>query len=104
MAPQVAPEHPHTLPYHEWFIEFGQEPADLIAFMRAIDFSMQQQNVYYKDLIDGKILTPAVLTKVRKGGFEAFMKAEGKLGGQNKIKRLSNDRSVADALTPFIEP
>lgn len=104
VAPQVAPEHPHTLPYHEWFIEFGQEPADLAAFMRAIDLSMQQQNVYYKDLIDGKILIPAVLTKVRKGGFEAFMKAEGKLGGQNKIKRLSNDRSVADALTPFIEP
>lgn len=102
VAPQVNPNPPHELPYHEWLIEFGKEPADLEAFMRAIDASMQQQNVYYRDLIDGKVLKPAVLTKIRKGGFEAFMKAEGKLGGQNKIKRLANDRAVADGLTPYI--
>jgi len=70
--------------------------------MQKIDTSMQAQNVYYKDLIEGKVLKPAVLTKIQRGGFEAFMKSQGKLGGQNKIKRLSNDRSVADGLTPFV--
>jgi len=102
VAPQVDPKDPHELPYHEWLIEFDTPPSDEEAFMQKIDTSMQAQNVYYKDLIEGKVLKPAVLTKIQRGGFEAFMKSQGKLGGQNKIKRLSNDRSVADGLTPFV--
>ena len=102
VAPQVDPKDPHELPYHEWFIEFDTPPSDEETFMQKIDASMQAQNVYYKDLIEGKVLKQAVLTKVQRGGFEAFMKSQGKLGGQNKIKRLSNDRSVADGLASFV--
>jgi hypothetical protein len=59
---------------------------------------MQEQNVYYKDLIEGKVLRPLKITRVKKGGFNTFMKSQGKLGGQNKTPRLANDRTIADKL------
>lgn len=96
VAPQINPES--GLPFHEWFIEFESEPDDISALAKKIDTSMQQQNSYYYDLIFGNVLQPLKVTKVRKNGFQDYMKSIGKLGGQNKIPRLSNDRKIADAL------
>ena len=97
VAPQVAPQE--GLPYHEWFIEFENEGSgDLHAFAKALDSSLQAQNSYYLDLITGKVLQPLKITKVVKDGFNDYMKSQGKLGGQNKIPRLSNDRKIADLL------
>ncbi len=98
VAPQITPEK-NELPYHEWFIEFEKKPADMSEFIEILDTTLQQQNSYYFDLIDGKILQRLKITAVRKGGFQEFMKSIGKLGGQNKVQRLSNDRSVADKLS-----
>ncbi|MDO6802558.1 GH3 auxin-responsive promoter family protein [Wenyingzhuangia sp. 1_MG-2023] len=99
VAPQVAPEK--GLPYHEWFIEFENEPKDLEAFTQKMDQSMQEQNIYYFDLIKGSVLRPLVVTKVQKGGFHEYMKSIGKFGGQNKIPQLSDNRKIADVLTNF---
>lgn len=96
VAPQINPEK--GLPYHEWFIEFENEPEDMDAFAGSIDKAMRGQNVYYDDLISGNILRTAVITKVNKNGFQEYMKSIGKLGGQNKLPRLSNDRKIADEL------
>jgi GH3 auxin-responsive promoter len=97
VAPQVNPPD-GELPYHEWFIEFENEPDDLFALASKIDTAMQKQNTYYFDLLDGKILQTLKITKVSKNGFKNYMKSVGKLGGQNKIPRLSNDRKIADKL------
>jgi hypothetical protein len=98
VAPQINPES--GLPYHEWFIEFENEPENLLAFAKKIDESLQRQNSYYFDLIQGNVLQPLIITKVKKGGFQDYMKSIGKLGGQNKIPRLSNDRSIVNAFSP----
>ena len=97
VAPQVNPPE-GELPYHEWFVEFETEPEDLIAFAEKIDQSMQKQNTYYFDLLDGKILQTLKITKVVKNGFQNYMKSVGKLGGQNKIPRLADNRKIADQL------
>ncbi|MDO6759734.1 GH3 auxin-responsive promoter family protein [Tamlana sp. 2_MG-2023] len=96
VAPQITPES--GLPYHEWFIEFENEPEDLSALAQKLDASLQKQNSYYFDLIEGKVLQPLKITKVKKGGFQAYMKSQGKLGGQNKIPRLSNDRKIVEGI------
>jgi hypothetical protein len=96
VAPQITP--PDGLPYHEWFIEFENTPDNIVAFAEAIDSAMRTQNSYYDDLIAGKVLQKLVITKVAKNGFQEYMKSIGKLGGQNKIPRLSNDRMIADLL------
>ncbi len=96
VAPQVNPER--GLPFHEWFIEFEKESDDMQAFAKMLDTSLQSQNSYYHDLIEGKVLQPLKITKVVKDGFNDYMKSQGKLGGQNKIPRLSNDRKIADGL------
>lgn len=93
VAPQITPTE--GLPYHEWLIEFDSEPEDLEAFALIIDTEMRQQNVYYDDLIKGNVLRPLVIKKVEKNGFQTYMKSIGKLGGQNKLPRLSNDRKIA---------
>lgn len=97
VAPQITPPG-EELPYHEWFIEFEMEPQDLEAFATELDESMLRQNSYYKDLIEGKILQKLKIFKVPKNGFREYMKSIGKLGGQNKLPRLSNDRKIADYL------
>jgi len=102
VAPQVNPSA-EELPYHEWFIEFEKEPEDLTNFRNILDKSLQQQNSYYFDLIEGNILQPVKITKVPKDGFQTYMKSIGKLGGQNKLPRLSNDRKIADALEALIK-
>ena len=96
VAPQREPKE--GLAYHEWLIEFEKENNNLNEFARIIESEMNRQNVYYNDLIKGKILRPAVITPVKKGGFDTYMKTIGKLGGQNKIPRLSDDRKIADKL------
>jgi len=96
----VAPQINSTsgLPYHEWFVEFELMPKNMDNFSEIIDKSLQNQNSYYFDLIEGKVLKPLVITQVKPNGFNEYMKSVGKLGGQNKIPRLSNDRKIADAL------
>jgi hypothetical protein len=96
VAPQITPQS--GLPYHEWFIEFENKPEDLLVFAEKIDKAMRSQNVYYEDLIVGKVLRTLVVTPVKKDGFNIYMKSVGRLGGQNKIPRLSNDRNIADIL------
>jgi hypothetical protein len=96
VAPQITPTE--GLPYHEWFIEFENEPEDSDIFAEALDNSMRKQNIYYDDLIVGHVLKKLVITKVTKNGFQDYMKSIGKLGGQNKIPRLSNDRSIVAVL------
>jgi hypothetical protein len=94
VAPQITPNQ--GLPYHEWFIEFENEPENLEDFALKIDQAMRKQNTYYDDLIEGKVLRTVVITKVAKNGFQEYMKSIGKLGGQNKLPRLANDRKIAD--------
>jgi len=89
--------------YHEWFVEFEETPKDIEQFAAILDHTMQQKNVYYEDLITGNILNPLKLTRIRKDGFIDYMKSIGKLGGQNKVPRLSNDRNIADGLQEFCE-
>ena len=96
VAPQISPDE--GLPFHEWFIEFENKPGNLDDFALAIDKAMRKQNAYYNDLIVGKVLRILVITAVFKNGFQDYMKSIGKLGGQNKIPRLSNDRKIADLL------
>lgn len=96
VAPQVTPVQ--GLPYHEWFIEFIYPPADPVQFAQDLDQEMVQRNIYYKDLIVGNILRPLVITVVPQGGFIEGMKKMGKLGGQNKSPRLSNDRNFVHTI------
>ncbi|MBC8046039.1 MAG: GH3 auxin-responsive promoter family protein [Fimbriimonadaceae bacterium] len=101
VAPQVTPEN-NVLPYHEWFIEFEQAPNNLESFASLVDEQLQQKNIYYKDLITGKILHPLKITIIEKNGFREYMKSMGKLGGQNKAARLSNDRTIANELQRWV--
>jgi hypothetical protein len=97
VAPQVNPPL-GGLPYHEWFISFAKRPDDMAAFAQAIDRSMQEQNIYYRDLITGNVLRPSVVTEVAADAFITYARKQGRLGGQFKLPRLANDRKVADLL------
>jgi len=97
VAPQITPEG-EELPFHEWFVEFEKEPGDMQEFITILDKSLQQQNSYYFDLIKGKILQHLKISKIPVNGFQQYMKSIGKLGGQNKLPRLSNDRKIANEL------
>lgn len=94
VAPQITPVT--GLPYHEWFIEFATPPTNVDAFALKVDAAMRKQNVYYDDLIAGNVLRTLVISKVATNGFQDYMKSIGKLGGQNKLPRLSNDRKIAE--------
>ena len=96
VAPQIDPSS--GLPYHEWFIDFDKRPDNVSKFSLHLDTEMRNQNLYYDDLISGNILKRLVVTEVIKDGFQKYMKEIGKLGGQNKVPRLSNDRSIVDKL------
>ena len=100
VAPQVAPEA-GNLPYHEWFIEYAKAPADPEAFRLKVDAALQLKNIYYLDLIEGKILQPLIIRTLEKDAFIDYMRSQGKLGGQNKVPRLSNDRKIADELLRY---
>ncbi len=102
VAPQVNPPQ-GELPYHEWFIEFGKAPKDLTAFAMQVDKALQKKNIYYFDLITGNILQPLHIKSLKKDTFIDYMRSEGKLGGQNKVPRLANDRKIADGLKEYIK-
>ncbi len=87
--------------YHEWFIEFENTPENMAAFAKKLDDHLRKKNVYYDDLIKGNILERLKITPVKKDGFKHYMKSIGKLGGQNKVPKLSNDRIIADGLAAF---
>lgn len=99
VAPQVNPQE--GLPYHEWLVEFASEPENIVEFSKELDLNLRKLNSYYDDLISGNILRPLSVSKVQKNGFNDYMKSQGKLGGQNKVPRLSNDRKIADAFYEF---
>ncbi|MDO5615047.1 MAG: GH3 auxin-responsive promoter family protein [Cruoricaptor ignavus] len=99
LAPQVTPKD--GLPYHEWFIEFEKEPKDLQLFREILDKELRKRNTYYDDLISGNVLQPLIITKLKKNAFQEYAKSEGKLGGQNKIPRLANDRKIGNFLGSF---
>jgi phenylacetate-coenzyme A ligase PaaK-like adenylate-forming protein len=96
VAPQVTPQT--GLPYHEWLVEFDDQPKDLAKFSSDLNKAMCKQNTYYDDLIAGAVLRPLVITSLPSNAFEIYMKNIGKLGGQNKTPRLTNDRIIAEAL------
>ena len=96
LAPQVNPAE--GLPYHEWFIEFEKVPQNLQDFRKKLDEEMRKRNTYYDDLISGNILQPLIISQLKKNAFQDYAKSEGKLGGQNKIPRLANDRKIGDFL------
>jgi len=100
VAPQI--QVSEGLPFHEWFVEFEKMPDDLQAFTASVDQQLRQKNIYYDDLITGGILQPLKIKVLNRQAFQEYMKSEGKLGGQNKVPRLSNDRKIADALRPWI--
>ena len=101
VAPQVISEE--GLPYHEWWVAFDTPPKDLATFAATLDLEMRQQNTYYDDLISGGVLRPLVLRTLPADAFEQYMKSIGKLGGQNKTPRLTNDRKIADALSKLFK-
>jgi hypothetical protein len=100
VAPQITPEN-GQLPYHEWLVEFEKAPSDEKKFTDILDETLQEQNSYYFDLIDGKVLQKLKITSIIKRGFHDYMKSIGKLGGQNKVQRLANDRKLAEGLYKF---
>jgi hypothetical protein len=102
VAPQVSPQE-GGLPYHEWLVEFDKIPENLSQFAQRLDEQMIRQNIYYADLIKGNILQPLKVKPLQKDAFRNYMKSVGKLGGQNKVPRLSNDRKIAEALAEFIQ-
>ena len=100
VAPQIHPQS--GLPYHQWLISFDQEPDNIAAFSACLDEALRLRNIYYNDLITGGILQPLKITLLQRNAFIEYMKSLGKLGGQNKVPRLSNDRKIADALQPWL--
>jgi hypothetical protein len=102
VAPFVAGLDTLGKSYHEWFIAFEKAPSNLEDFAAKLDAAMRQQNVYYDDLIKGSILEPLKIRPLQNDAFVQYMRSIGKLGGQNKVPRLSNDRVLADALSNFI--
>lgn len=96
VAPQVTPKD--GLPHHEWLVEFANPPSDIKAFSAMLDDHLRELNVYYDDLITGNILRTLMITSLKRNSFIEYMKSLGKLGGQNKVPRLSNDRKIADAI------
>jgi hypothetical protein len=101
VAPNVAQGKGKS--YHEWFIEFENAPANMNSFIEKVDANLRKKNVYYDDLIKGNILQQLHINCIRKNGFIDYMKSIGKLGGQNKVPRLSNDRKIADELMKFLQ-
>jgi hypothetical protein len=88
--------------YHEWFIEFEKAPENMAQFEQALNALMCAKNVYYLDLIQGNILEHLHVRVLAKNAFIDYMRSQGKLGGQNKVPRLSNDRKIADDLKQYI--
>lgn len=104
VAPFVAGVDDAGKSYHEWFIAFEKAPSNIADFATQLDNAMRQKNVYYDDLIKGAILEPLKIRPLQKDAFVQYMRSIGKLGGQNKVPRLSNDRVLAQALSNYLSP
>ncbi|MEM6262288.1 MAG: GH3 auxin-responsive promoter family protein [Bacteroidota bacterium] len=100
VAPRIVEEKGDSC--HQWLIEFDQHPADMDKFALLLDQSMRKQNTYYDDLREGNILRPVEVKRLELHASRAYMKSQGKLGGQNKFPRLSNSRKIAEALDKYI--
>ncbi|MEN9951754.1 MAG: hypothetical protein RLZZ520_22 [Bacteroidota bacterium] len=100
VAPMVAADAGKS--YHEWFVEFEELPHNLTEFAEKVDQRMRSKNIYYDDLIRGNILRPLVIRPLNKNAFIDYMRSQGKLGGQNKVPRLSNDRKIASELEKMV--
>jgi len=100
VAPNVTPDNGH-MPHHQWLIEFSNPPQDMEQFSRDLDHALCVRNSYYDDLISGHILKLLEIIPLQRNAFIQYMKSEGKLGGQNKVPRLSNDRKIADTLIKY---
>ena len=100
VAPMTNPKK--GLPHHEWWIEFEKRNIDLASIESILDKTMQEKNIYYKDLIKGGVLKSLQIIVVKKGGFNNYMNSIGKLGGQNKVPKLSNNREFVNGLNSFI--
>ena len=100
VAPQINAVS-KSLPYHEWFIEFKKTPENLLEISSILDEQIQNQNIYYKDLIVGKVLRTLKITPLKAGAFRSYMDSIGKLGGQNKVPRLSDNREIANKLSKY---
>ena len=100
VAPMINPKR--GLPYHEWWIEFENENIDIGFAEKVLDKSMQQKNIYYRDLVRGGVLKSLKIIVVKKGGFNKHMKSIGKLGGQNKVPKLSNNRDFISGLKSYV--
>lgn len=100
VAPQVTPKE--GLPHHEWFVEFAKGPNDANAFALELDNYLRKLNVYYDDLITGSVLQTLKVTSIQKNGFIDYMRSQGRLGGQNKVPRLSNDRKIANEIVKYL--
>ena len=100
VAPMVTQDEGKS--YHEWFVEFEETPSDLDKFSQAVDENMRRKNIYYDDLIRGNILRPLVIRPLQKDAFINYMRSQGKLGGQNKVPRLSNDRRIVEELEKLV--
>ena len=101
VAPKISQDGEKSC--HEWFIEFENLPRNIKQFAQRVDENLRKKNIYYDDLIKGNILHPLKISIIQKNGFINYMKSIGKLGGQNKVPRLSNDRQIADALKPWLK-
>jgi hypothetical protein len=101
VAPKISQDDNKS--YHEWFIEFENVPRNLKQFAHKVDENLRKRNIYYDDLIKGNILQPLKIIPIQKNGFINYMKSIGKLGGQNKVPRLSNDRTIADQLQQWVK-
>ena len=100
VAPHVSSNQGKS--YHEWFIEFERNPDDLEAFAESVDRHLRSKNIYYDDLIRGNILQRLVIRPLPRNAFIDYMRSKGKLGGQNKVPRLSNDRAIANELEKMV--
>ena len=100
VAPKI--QNSDELPFHEWFIEFEKAPENIDDFASRIDNHLRQKNIYYNDLIAGNILQPLKIRNMQRHAFQEYMKTQGKLGGQNKVPRLSNDRKIVDTLEIWV--
>ncbi|MBD0286172.1 MAG: GH3 auxin-responsive promoter family protein [Flavisolibacter sp.] len=91
-----------SIPYHEWFVEFGKPPADIAAFEKLLDKKICNRNFSYKDLVVNKAIEPLKINIVRPNGFIDFLRHTGKTGLQQKVPHLSNDYKLANRLKEIL--
>jgi hypothetical protein len=89
---------------HEWLIEFEKEPASIDHFSYELDIALKQCNSDYEAKRTKDIaLRPPILHSIEKGSFFRWLKLKGKLGGQHKVPRLSNDRKYLDEILAMLQ-